>query len=89
MYIISLLLAQARRNWFVGIRTPWTVSSEEVWNKTHKLGALLFKLVAIIILIGVIFPRYSIYFVLIPVLSVAVFLVIYSYTLYTKIEEKE
>jgi len=89
MYIISLLLAQARRNWFVGIRTPWTLSSEEVWNKTHKLGALLFKLVAIIILIGVIFPRYSIYFVLIPVLSVAVFLVIYSYTLYTKIEEKE
>ena len=89
MYIISLLLAQARRNWFVGIRTPWTVSREEVWNKTHKLGALLFKLVAIIVLIGVIFPRYSIYFVLIPVLSVAVFLVIYSYTLYTKIEEKE
>lgn len=88
MYIISLLLTQARRNWFVGIRTPWTISSEEVWNKTHKLGALLFKLVAIIVLIGVIFPRYSIYFVLIPVLSVAVFLVIYSYILYTKIEEK-
>jgi len=89
MYVTSLLLSQARRNWFVGIRTPWTISSEEVWNKTHKLGALLFKIVAIIALMGVLFPPYSIYFVLIPILSVAIFLVVYSYVLYTKLEKKE
>ncbi|MFI5136121.1 MAG: SdpI family protein [Chitinophagales bacterium] len=27
-----------RSNWFVGFRTPWTLSNEEVWKKTHMLG---------------------------------------------------
>lgn len=30
-----------RPNYFVGIRTPWTLESEEVWKKTHYLGARL------------------------------------------------
>ena len=31
-----------KRNWFLGIKTPWTLSSEESWNKTHRLGGKLF-----------------------------------------------
>ncbi len=35
---IGFLLGHAEQNWFVGIRTPWTLSSETVWKKTHELG---------------------------------------------------
>jgi uncharacterized membrane protein len=28
-----------RRNFFIGIRTPWTLASERVWYATHRLGA--------------------------------------------------
>jgi len=34
---MSLLLGKARRNWFIGIRTPWTLSNERVWAETHRV----------------------------------------------------
>ena len=30
------------KNFFIGIRTPWTLSSDEVWRKTHRLGGWVF-----------------------------------------------
>lgn len=32
-------LIRVRPNWFLGIRTPWTLSSDEVWRRTHRVGA--------------------------------------------------
>ncbi|MCD6528067.1 SdpI family protein [bacterium] len=42
-YYCGVLLEKAKRNWFIGIRTPWTLSSDEVWDKTHQLGGRLFN----------------------------------------------
>ena len=41
---LGMLLPNIKRNWFVGIRTPWTMSSELVWNETHRVGSALFVL---------------------------------------------
>lgn len=81
-YYTGVLLSVAKRNWFVGIRTPWTLSSDQVWDKTHLLGARLFKFAAIFSLLGFLLPLYAIWFVLIPVLGVSLFLFVYSYILY-------
>lgn len=35
---IGALLPRIKSNWFVGIRTPWTLSSEKVWERTHRVG---------------------------------------------------
>jgi len=35
------VLGRVRPNWFIGIRTPWTLSSDEVWRRTHRLGGRL------------------------------------------------
>lgn len=83
-FYIGILLENAKRNWFIGIRTPWTLSSEKVWNKTHKLGSKMFKIAGIIVLIGFLFQKYAIYFILVPVLFVAFYLVVYSYFEYQK-----
>jgi uncharacterized membrane protein len=40
--ILGNYMAKIKPNWFMGIRTPWTLSSEEVWNKTHRLGGKAF-----------------------------------------------
>jgi len=42
--ILGNYMGKIKMNWFMGIRTPWTLSSEEVWNKTHRLGGKLFIL---------------------------------------------
>lgn len=78
------LLEKAKRNWFIGIRTPWTMSSDRVWDKTHSLGAILFKACALISLLGVAFPESAILFVILPVLFVTAYLTIYSYFEYAK-----
>ncbi|MCD6474622.1 MAG: SdpI family protein [Thermoplasmata archaeon] len=83
-FYIGILLENAQQNWFIGIRTPWTLSSERVWNKTHKLGAKLFKIAAIIALAGMFFPKYAIWFILIPALAFAFCLIVYSYFEYQK-----
>lgn len=85
-YYIGIMMESAKRNWFIGIRTPWTLSSDKVWKKTHKLGSKLFKAAGITSLGGLILPDYAIYFVIIPVIGVAVYTIIYSYLEYKKIK---
>ncbi|KPJ56324.1 hypothetical protein AMJ49_05165 [Parcubacteria bacterium DG_74_2] len=84
-YYCGVLIENAKRNWFIGIRTPWTLSSEKVWDKTHKLGGKLFKLVGIIVLLGIMLQKYALFFIIIPVLSVSVYLIIYSYFEFQKV----
>jgi uncharacterized membrane protein len=83
-YYCGILLSKAKQNWFIGIRTPWTLSSEKVWNKTHRIGGKLFKAAGMIALLGVIMPDYAIYLVLLPVILFAVYTVVYSYLEYNK-----
>ena len=40
--LLGNVLGRVRRNFYVGIRTPWTLANERVWNDTHRLGAWLF-----------------------------------------------
>lgn len=39
--VLGNFMGQIRHNYFVGIKTPWTLASEEVWQKTHRLGGRL------------------------------------------------
>jgi immunity protein, SdpI family len=41
LVIVGNLLPRARSNFFFGIRTPWTLSSDRVWDRTHRLGGYL------------------------------------------------
>lgn len=41
---VGVLVQRAQPNWFVGIRTPWTLSSPAVWQKTHRIAAPWFYL---------------------------------------------
>jgi uncharacterized membrane protein len=76
---IGFLLGHAEQNWFVGIRTPWTLSSETVWKKTHEIGGRLFKIAGVISYAGVLAGEFAIWFIMVPVILVAVFTVTYSY----------
>jgi len=55
-YVLGSVLQQSKRNWFMGIRTPWTLSNDVVWHKTHQLGGKLFKLSALIVLVSIFVP---------------------------------
>lgn len=84
-FSIGVILKDVKDNWFIGIRTPWTLSSKEVWRKTHQLGSVLFEAGAIVSLVGIFFPEYAFAFVLIPILLVSVILIVYSYMEHKKL----
>ena len=79
---IGVLLGKAKRNWFIGIRTPWTLSSDAVWDKTHKIGGRLFILAGVISIVGTLLPEYAFLFILLPILTVAFYTIVYSYLAY-------
>lgn len=83
-FYIGILCENAKRNWFIGIRTPWTLSNDVVWDKTHKIGGKLFKIAGVVALFGIFFQKYTLFFILVPVILVAAYTIIYSYVEYQK-----
>jgi len=80
----GILVENTKQNWFIGIRTPWTMSSESVWDKTHRMAGKLFKIAGVIAIVGILFQSYAVYFALVPALLVAVYTVAYSYVEYKR-----
>lgn len=54
--IIGNYMQRAKQNFFLGIRTPWTLTNEEVWRKTHRLGSKLFVVAGICLMISGFLP---------------------------------
>ena len=54
--LIGNVLGKVRRNFWVGVRTPWTIASERVWNDTHRLAAKLFVGAAVIGMVVTLLP---------------------------------
>jgi len=80
---IGFMLRKAKRNFFIGIRTPWTLSSDTVWDKTHQLGSVLFMASGVLAFLGGIFGGMTAFwFLFVPLIGSTIFLLIYSYLLY-------
>lgn len=78
---IGNYLPKAKRNYVVGIRLPWTLNSDENWNRTHRLGGLTFILAGILFILNIFINKEYIVYI-----SLSLFLIpsIYSFYLYTK-----
>ena len=78
--VLGSLLGRVRPNWFVGIRTPWTLSSTRSWEKTHCLGGRLFAACgAVILLCGLVRPAWGVFVMLGTILPSTLAMTAYSY----------
>ncbi len=84
LYYLGIVISKAKRNWFVGIRTPWTLSSERVWKKTHKITGKLFKLAGFVALIGIAYPSHGLMLAVGVLIAASVFSIVYSYLEFRK-----
>lgn len=83
--VIGFSLPKIEKNYFVGIRTPWTLENDEVWKKTHKLSGETFVIAGVLGLLTVFFGKHA-FWIFIILILVAVFIpVVYSYFLYKKV----
>jgi uncharacterized membrane protein len=76
---IGAVMKNSQRNFFVGIRTPWTLASDAVWRKTHVLGSWLFYFCALCCLAGAFVPGLLFILIIFPLVIAVLTAVIYSY----------
>ena len=83
--VIGNVLGKVTRNFFVGIRTPWTLASEEVWYRTHRLAGKLFVAAGLFVA-ATSFLRLSVWPFMISIGLAALVPVVYSYVIYRRLE---
>jgi uncharacterized membrane protein len=81
------VLGKVRRNFWLGVRTPWTLASERVWNDTHRFSARIFVLTGLSGFLITIFGGS-------PIISMAIIMiaagvcVLYSLVEYKRLEKR-
>jgi len=79
---VGYMMSKAKRNFFIGIRTPWTLSSDTVWDETHKLGAKMFTLGGGVTIVSAFLGENGIWLMLVAMLAAAIVPIVYSYILW-------
>jgi uncharacterized membrane protein len=88
--LIGSVLGKVRPNWFVGIRTPWTMSSKVSWIRTHRLGGWIFMGLGLIFAATGVFRLGSFSWVAIgAVFATVATLFVYSYIVWRDDPEKQ
>ncbi len=85
--ILGNWMGKLRRNFYVGIRTPWTIANEEVWERTHRVSGPLFVLHGIVTALFGIFGSNVLCFVVLlgGLIAISGFAVVYSLVLYRQL----
>jgi len=79
LVMLGTPLKSLKQNFFVGIRTPWTLSNAKSWQKTHELGGRLFSGLGIIMIFDALINLKLFWSVATIALLAIVYLVVYSY----------
>jgi uncharacterized membrane protein len=85
--VLGNVMGRIRYNFFVGIRTPWTLASEEVWRRTHRLAGPLSMIAGIVMLVSLFFTA-SRWIFLFAIFIFAVVPTVYSYFISLKVTQK-
>jgi uncharacterized membrane protein len=83
--VAGFMMAKAKRNFFIGIRTPWTLSNDTVWDETHKLGSKLFIGAGIVSFLSAFFGEIGFWVMFIVIMIAAIVPIVYSYMLWRNI----
>jgi len=83
--LVGNLLPVVRSNFIFGIRTPWTLSSETVWTRSHRVGGYAMVGAGVITIVGALVARpWGLAVALVSLLISAAIPIIYSYVLWTR-----
>jgi uncharacterized membrane protein len=84
-FFIGSLMRKTKRNFFIGIRTPWTLSSDTVWDETHRVGSVLFMIAGALAFLGsFVGGNTAIWFIFVPIMVSVLITLVYSYVLYQR-----
>ncbi|HYU32172.1 MAG TPA: SdpI family protein [Thermoanaerobaculia bacterium] len=78
--LLGNVLPRVRPNWFIGIRTPWTLSSDRAWEKTHRVGGYLFSAAGLVVIAAAALPAaWRVWVIMAALATSTLGTVVYSY----------
>ncbi|HVP14318.1 MAG TPA: SdpI family protein [Terriglobales bacterium] len=87
--VVGNVLGKLRPNWFVGIRTPWTLSSKQSWTRTHRAGGWVFVLMGVLMMLCAALRTDWALWTMIAVSLVSILgLIVYSYLIWLRDPDK-
>lgn len=86
LIVLGNFMGKLRKNFFVGIRTPWTLANDEVWFRTHRLGGKL-SVLAGVMLIAAAFMGIGLPTMIFVPIALAIVTTVSSYIIYKRVEE--
>lgn len=84
--LLGNYLSKIRQNYFIGVRTPWTLDSTDNWNKTHRYASWCFVIIGIFIIIEAFTLWLPPIFVILGIIILSILPMIYSFLLFKKAE---
>jgi len=78
-------MGKLRRNFWGGIRTPWTLTNETVWERTHRLAGWLFVVGGVLGIVVSFIPMARVYGIIVIALGASCIPVIYSFVVYQRV----
>ncbi len=82
-FYIGITLHKIKKNYTIGIRLPWTLHSEAVWNKTHRFGGRLFVGLSFVLVFASLLPgSYAFWTLIVGLILLLAILIWYSYNQY-------
>jgi len=89
LIVIGNVMGKIRPNWFVGVRTPWTLSSKVAWMKTNRLAGWLLILAGLVtVAMGIFQPKWGIWLLVICIAVLVLTVISYSYFVWRRDPEK-
>jgi len=85
--LLGNVLGKVQRNFYIGIRTPWTLANERVWYATHRFGAKTFVLGGLLAFVMV-FAGAGFWFSFATIMAAALTPVVYSLVHYKRLERR-
>jgi uncharacterized membrane protein len=79
--VLGWFLDRLPRNFYVGIRTPWTIVDEDNWTRTHRLGKWLFMAAGLVMVVGGIMGANA-FVIVAAALAAGLVPMVYSYLIY-------
>ena len=86
--LVGNYMPKFRQNHTVGIRIPWTLRNEEVWNRTHHMAGYLW-IIGGVLMMGAGFFQWSEWVILVYIMILVIVPMVYAYLLYKKLEQKD
>lgn len=84
LMVLGNYMGKLRKNFFIGIRTPWTLTSDAVWERTHRLGGRLFMLAGLVMVVGVLIGA-PVWLAIATIAAAVLIPCVYSYLVYRRL----